>query len=419
MFKKFLSYFFVFLLVLAVLSFFQIAQAQDGILYFSPSKGTFEEGESFWLTIMVDTKGEAVNAVAAYLSYPEDRLEPIGVNTAGSAMTIWAEKGAEGGKVEIAGGKPTPGFSGIKKIASVGFKAKAASGSVNLKFSEDSAVLTDAENKNILNLTSSGQGNYSFKPKSAKALLPSRLVISEIETKEINQTSAVISWQTDEAADSVVEYGLTSDYGLVISDDKLTEEHSLILFGLNPGTPYHFKIKSQAGSGKVSESEDLTFSTLGYQLEIKILSARDSQPFVGAEVIFPIPEGEISKITDREGRVVFDNLPSGKTWLSIKYKNTSFSYPLEVLSQEETQKAEIKLKVPEFRETLFTVITLAFIMIIIGALGIVIFKLLKRRSKKINPPVRLPESSQLPAISKQEFPGGLGEDSDERSRNST
>src|SRR3989338_911667 len=144
----------------------QVANAQSAILYFSPANASFQQGESFWLNIMVDAKGKNVNAIAAYFAYPEDKLESLGVNTAGSVMSIWSEKNAGSGKVAISGGLPTPGFSGIQKVASVGFKTKVSSGSVSLKFGSDSAVVTDADNKDILSLTLSGAGNYSFKTKS-------------------------------------------------------------------------------------------------------------------------------------------------------------------------------------------------------------------------------------------------------------
>ncbi len=79
------KYFIILLISLSLIlvSAPKITQAQTATLYFSPSSGTFSQGESFWLTIMVDTKGVAVNAVAAYFSYPEDKLEALGVSTAG------------------------------------------------------------------------------------------------------------------------------------------------------------------------------------------------------------------------------------------------------------------------------------------------------------------------------------------------
>lgn len=359
----------LFFIILAAFVFAQSVSAQNATLYFSPSTGTFSEGESFWLTIMVDTKGVAVNAVAAYFSYPEDKLESLGVNITGSAMSIFAEKEAKSGRVKIAGGESTPGFSGVKKIASVGFRAKVSSGSVNFKFSEDSAVLTDAENKNILNLSISGQGNYTFKPKVAAppptappptippptippAEGPQVLVISGVEVVEITQTEVTISWLTDIEASSLVEYGQSADYGLSVSDENFTKEHSLKISELLPAALYHFKVKSSMAAGQESETDDLTFSTLGYRIEIQVLDSIDRKPLVSAEVI---PRGlpQATEITDQEGRVIFEDLPSGKQWIAVKYGEVSQDYQIEILEKEEVQVFEIQFRVPESKKNIF------------------------------------------------------------------
>lgn len=356
-------------------SFSQTGQAQNGTLYFSPATGTFRQGDSFWLTIMVNTKGEVINAVAAYLSYPEDKLEPLGVSVSGSVLTIWAEKNAGGGKIEIAGGLPTPGFSGIKKIASIGFKAKVSSGSVNLKFSQDSAVLRDSDNTNILNLTLSGQGNYNFLPKEKPPIEVEAPVISDVEVREISQTEAIISWKTDVDADSIIEYGLTTDYGSIVSSEELTKEHSLVISELSPGARYYFKVKSKEPSGEESEIKDLHFSTLGYQVEIKVLDPANNQPLVGAEVIFSGPP-EISKTTDEDGKVVFDHLPLGNQWISVKYQDISLNYLIEVLAKEELQGFSLGFELPRQKPKVWLI---SVIIILVVLVIFVLRKLLKRK----------------------------------------
>lgn len=379
----------IFFIILAAFVFAQPVSAQNATLYFSPSTGTFSEGESFWLTIMVDTKGVAVNAVAAYFSYPEDKLEPLGVNIIGSAMSIFAEKEAKSGRVKIAGGESTPGFSGVKKIASVGFRAKVSSGSVNFKFNEDSAVLTDAENKNILNLSISGQGNYTFKPKvvtpspvtpppvtpspvTPPAEEPQVLVISEVEVKEVTQNEVTVSWQTDIESDSLIEYGLTADIMLLsVADETLTKEHSLKISGLDLGTLYHFKVRSKTADGTEGIAEGLTFTTLGYQVEIKVFDSETNQPLPGAEVTAVFPE-KITKITDQEGKVFFDRLPLGKQWISVKYKDTSLSYQIDVAEEEEAQVFDIEFKVPETKINIFWILGLFLIIGLVIAVVIAV-----------------------------------------------
>jgi hypothetical protein len=372
---------FILALISALLFIFPGAvRGQEATLYFSPAGGTYYQGNSFWLNIMVDTKGQAVNAIGAYFSYPEDKLEPLGVNTAGSVMTIWAEKNAAGGKVEISGGLPTPGFSGIQKIASVGFKVKVSSGSANLKFNADSAVLTDADNKNILNLSTSGQGNYKFSaqvtPPSPEPTTP-LTIISEVSAASTTQKEATIYWKTDQAADSLIEYGLTADYGFSVSDEKLAKEHSLTITDLLPGIAYYFKIKSQA-EGKEAATENLIFYTLGYQVEIQALSSADKTPLAEAVIISPGPP-EIVKTANQEGKVIFENLPLGIQLISVKYKDASLSYPIEVLDEEGLQSFKVELEIPAAKGNIYLIL---IILLIVSLTAALIWTILETRFSK-------------------------------------
>lgn len=158
------------------------AFAQGAALSFSPAAANVSLGSTFWVTVMVDTQGQNVNAVAAYFTYPQDKLDVVEVNTADSVMTLVAEKNAGNGKVEISGGRPTPGFAGVQKIAAVLFRAKAASGTAELVFTSGSAILTDTTNTNILNLSASGKGTYSM----VKAPSPPPVSAPVAETKPLS-----------------------------------------------------------------------------------------------------------------------------------------------------------------------------------------------------------------------------------------
>lgn len=62
-------------------------------------------------------------------------------------------------------------------------------------------------------------------------------VISNIATTGLTSSSATITWDTDEQADSEVEYGLDTNYGQSASDPALTTAHALGLSGLAPIPP--------------------------------------------------------------------------------------------------------------------------------------------------------------------------------------
>jgi lysophospholipase L1-like esterase len=75
------------------------------------------------------------------------------------------------------------------------------------------------------------------------------------------QTSATITWTTDQAASSTVNYGVTSAYGVASTTATLVTSHSIMLSGLTAGTTYHFQVGGANSAGTVSTSSDQTFVT--------------------------------------------------------------------------------------------------------------------------------------------------------------
>lgn len=86
-------------------------------------------------------------------------------------------------------------------------------------------------------------------------------VLSEVTISSITSTSANLSWTTDENADSVVDYGLTSDYGSTASDATQTTTHSLTISGLTANTTYYYQVKSADASGNTGYGDYNNFTT--------------------------------------------------------------------------------------------------------------------------------------------------------------
>lgn len=88
-------------------------------------------------------------------------------------------------------------------------------------------------------------------------------VISGVTTNNITSTGAVITWGTDEASTSQVEYGTDTSYGSFTSlDSTPVTSHSVTLSGLSAWTTYHFRVKSQDSAGNLAISADYTFTTI-------------------------------------------------------------------------------------------------------------------------------------------------------------
>ena len=85
-------------------------------------------------------------------------------------------------------------------------------------------------------------------------------VINNIQAT-VTDTTATITWTTDENADSSVNYGVNDSYGLNTNNVALSTSHSLLLNGLTPGTDYHYEVSSSDASANTSVSADLTLTT--------------------------------------------------------------------------------------------------------------------------------------------------------------
>src|SRR5207247_11449718 len=84
---------------------------------------------------------------------------------------------------------------------------------------------------------------------------------SSMASTSISSSAATITWATDEASDSQVEYGLTSAYGQVTAlTSALVSSHSVGLSGLSASTLYHYRVKSRDAAGNLATSTDVTFT---------------------------------------------------------------------------------------------------------------------------------------------------------------
>jgi hypothetical protein len=86
--------------------------------------------------------------------------------------------------------------------------------------------------------------------------------ISGIATSGVTTSSATVTWTTNEASNTQVEYGLTTSYGSQTTlNTSLVTSHSAQLSGLTAGTLYHYRVKSRDAAGNLSVSTDRTFTT--------------------------------------------------------------------------------------------------------------------------------------------------------------
>ena len=89
-------------------------------------------------------------------------------------------------------------------------------------------------------------------------------IITNVSVINVTNNSAVITWRTDEFADSVVKYGKNSTlYTKVCKDELFVKAHFVALKGLSPGITYYFVVNGTDRSGNSAESLEYWFDTSG------------------------------------------------------------------------------------------------------------------------------------------------------------
>jgi hypothetical protein len=103
-----------------------------------------------------------------------------------------------------------------------------------------------------VNATSSTSNNSTFQT-AGSAPGP---VISSVAASSITSSTALITWTTDQASTSVVNYG-----NQTVSSPTLVTSHSVALSGLTPNTQYSFTVTSVNASSVSITSSSATFTT--------------------------------------------------------------------------------------------------------------------------------------------------------------
>lgn len=130
--------------------------SQPASLYFDPDIYTASVGSSFTVKVMVDTGGEAVNALTTDFTYPVDKLEVLNIDSTNSTFGLTVEEVYSSGTVFISRGY-TPeggGFTGVGEVATIQFSALSL-GQANLNFTTD-AVVANTDSVDVLGGTGTG-----------------------------------------------------------------------------------------------------------------------------------------------------------------------------------------------------------------------------------------------------------------------
>jgi hypothetical protein len=110
-------------------------------------------------------------------------------------------------------------------------------------------------------------------------------VISGITVSNITPTGATVSWTTNEASDTQVEYGNSTAYGtLAPLNTASATSHSQLLGSLAAGTTYYFRVRSKDASGNLAISAGSSFKTASATGDATAPTVTTTQPASGSAV---------------------------------------------------------------------------------------------------------------------------------------
>ena len=87
-------------------------------------------------------------------------------------------------------------------------------------------------------------------------------IITNVVSANVTSSSATITWKTNEASDTQLEYGTSTSYGVLSPLNAVRDtSHSVTLTGLAANTTYHYRVRSRDAAGNLALSHDFTFQT--------------------------------------------------------------------------------------------------------------------------------------------------------------
>jgi len=130
--------------------------------------------------------------------------------------------------------------------------------------------------------TSGNESGYSNEiSKSFAAPDTTAPAISGVGAAGITSVSAAISWTTDEASDSRVEYGTSVSYGSTTAvNTAMVTSHSQSISGLTSSTLYHYRVVSHDAAGNQGVSGDYTFTTSAPPVQVDYYCDSDNDGYI-------------------------------------------------------------------------------------------------------------------------------------------
>lgn len=166
-------------------------------------------------------------------------------------------------------------------------------------------------------------------------------IISGLVTVDVTNTSATVTWETNEPASTQLRSGLTSNYGTTSSEADTAPRvtsHSVSLSGLLACTTYHYAAVSKDAFGNSSTSMDIPFTTTGCQ----------ATPLLAQSEEVSVVSGGTSTVTDMNNSITVTvpaNVTNAAASVVIQIKAVPSEETLGVIGRPSSVPNEVGLTV--------------------------------------------------------------------------
>lgn len=145
------------------------AAASGPALFITPSSANVLIDNNFSVQLRLDTAGQQVDGVEAFLTYPADKLQYLSMSDSGSAFGLGFPSSGGGGNITVrrtVNPDVSPTVSGDNLlVVTVSFKALTGSGTAAVNYSAQSSVTApSAGNGSVLSSTSGGTYTLTSAP---------------------------------------------------------------------------------------------------------------------------------------------------------------------------------------------------------------------------------------------------------------
>ncbi|MBX4206369.1 cohesin domain-containing protein, partial [Candidatus Parcubacteria bacterium] len=211
-------------------------------IYFSPRTGSFVEGSTFDIPILINTRGAKINGLEIKITFDKDKLEVVKPSSGQSIIGVWVEPPSYDntrGVASYMGVIPNGITTSSGSIGTITFRAKKLGKAVVTVGGNSKVLLNDGQGTEAA--VDLGRSEYSILPKAPEGVK----IFSETHPFQgdwYNNNSPVVFWDKDPGV-AGFSYALDDKPSTVPENTVMTAETTKSFESLDDGL-WYFHIKA-------------------------------------------------------------------------------------------------------------------------------------------------------------------------------